>query len=121
MKNEFCVFYNNTKSLDKSGSKRGPHVKPFETSSKRSKRRKMKIARDSLPKDVLSHLVKQNMENKKNKCPIDEALALYIDMDLTEEKYLKMKRFTDKKSSKFYPYITISYWKNRNVTQMTSK
>lgn len=94
----------NFDSVKPSASKLGRPAKLYDFSSKRSKRRKIQKIRDGLTDAELKHLsVQQSGSNNDFKCSDEEALALYVDMDLTKSKYIKMKKFNDKKIGKFYP------------------
>lgn len=71
--------------------KLGRPTQSYDSSSKRSKRRKIHQVRDGLTNAERKHLTEQQQGSSNAlKCSDEEALALYIDMDLTKSEYNKI-------------------------------
>lgn len=87
----------------KNKENRGRPLKSYAESSSRSKRRKNYEIKNEIPVEQMKHIVEKATKPKLAKISNEEALALYMDMDISKSKYNRMKLFNDKKIGKCYP------------------
>lgn len=84
--------------------KRGRPLKKYEDCSKRSKKNKNKVIWEKVSEQQISDIY-NSYKNIVEKVTEIEALALYLDMNLTKKTYIQLKKFNDIKLQveSFYP------------------